>query len=405
MLVQKAGGGDGARKMNALVLTPEAPYPIRGGGPVRTASLLEYLRRQYALDLLIFREPGAPDPAAAVPGGLARNISVIDLPHHSRSRAARGWRNLHRFFRGAPPLIDRFSGFEAAIARALQGTRYDLGLVEHFWCAAYGPLLARHCSRVLLDLHNVESVLLERCAAAEPGAARILFRRFARACRRLERDSIPGYSAVLLASDTDAAALARIAPCVRSIVYPNTIPAAPRPRPASTESIVFSGNLGYHPNQTAIRWFAGEIWPKIRERHPGLVWRLVGRNSETVRDALGGDSRIHLIGPVDNALEVLAASRAAVVPLLSGSGTRVKILEAWAAGVPVVTTAIGAEGLPIEHETHALVADAPAAFAAAVSRVLLQPELAQRLSMCGRSLYETHFTWPAAWSRLEAAGL
>ena len=91
----------------------------------------------------------------------------------------------------------------------------------------------------------------------------------------------------------------------------------------------------------------------LRERWPGLVWRLVGKNPEAVRRIHSGDPRIEVIGPVDDAVRELARARVAVVPLLAGSGTRLKILEAWAAGLPVVSTTIGAEGLPV-HATESI---------------------------------------------------
>src|SRR5207249_5012557 len=112
------------------------------------------------------------------------------------------------------------------------------------------------------------------------------------------------------------------------------------------EAIVFSGNMEYHPNVSAVGFFRSEVWPQLRARWPGLVWRLVGKNPQAVRRFTSGDSRIQVVGPVENAIRELARARAAVVPLLTGSGTRLKILEAWAAGLPVVSTTVGAEGLP-----------------------------------------------------------
>ena len=105
--------------------------------------------------------------------------------------------------------------------------------------------------------------------------------------------------------------------------------------------------MEYHPNLTAVRFFRLEIWPRLRDRWPQLVWRLVGKNPKAVQRFTRGDPRIEVVGPVQDAVCELARSRVAVVPLLSGSGTRLKILEAWAAGLPVVSTTLGAEGLPV----------------------------------------------------------
>src|SRR5687767_11956515 len=101
--------GDSLSRPAALVLSPEAPYPAIGGGPLRTASLLARLTRKFDVDLIVFREPGAPDPRASVPARMFRNVDIVDLPYHSRDKLARAGRNLKRYLRGAPPLVDRFS--------------------------------------------------------------------------------------------------------------------------------------------------------------------------------------------------------------------------------------------------------------------------------------------------------
>src|SRR5664279_5167134 len=111
---------------SALFLAPEAPYPIAGGGSLRSASLLEYLGRHYAVDIIVFRQPGAPDPASLFPAGLARRITVLDLPPNGRSFAARALRNAGRVARRVPPLVDRFAGFSAEVARAVSGARYQV---------------------------------------------------------------------------------------------------------------------------------------------------------------------------------------------------------------------------------------------------------------------------------------
>ena len=96
-----------------------------------------------------------------------RSQQVIPLPRHNRGLAARYLRNARRAIRGVPPLIDRLAGLSASIERALAGRHYDLGIIEHFWCAPYVDLLAGYCDQTVLDLHNVESVLHERCADLE----------------------------------------------------------------------------------------------------------------------------------------------------------------------------------------------------------------------------------------------
>lgn len=377
---------------------------MAGGGALRSASLLQHLARGYDVDLILFRQPGA-DPERDLPPGIARRVTVLELPANGRSFAARALRNAGRVLRRVPPLVDRFSGFGGEIDRVLRGSpvdaRYDIGVIEHFWCAPYWEQVSRVCRRTVLDLHNVESILHARCAAVEGGPPAWAHRVFGAASQGLEREWLPRFSQVLATSERDAELVRGIAPGARVTVYPNAIPFTPLPPAGDEEAIVFSGNMEYHPNLSAVRFFRREVWPGLRARWPGLVWRLVGKNPEAVRRFTAGDSRIQVVGPVEDAIRELARARAAVVPLLTGSGTRLKILEAWAAGLPVVSTTVGAEGLPVTDGEHLLLADGGQGFAGAVTRLLACSSLRQRLGFAGRLLLEKEFTWETAWKKLD----
>jgi hypothetical protein len=302
----------------ALLISPEAPYPPAGGGALRTASLIEYLVPRYGLELILFREPGAPDPRDALPRQV-RDACVIDLPFHSRAAAARALRNARRVLRATPPLNDRFGGFEDRIDALLAGRRYDLAVIEHFWCAPYWTSIAPRAGRVVLDLHNVESLLYARCAGAEPWPVSAAMRRFARACRKLERAWLPRFSFVLVASKTDADAVKRLAD-VPVRVYPNALPdIAPLGAPEQ-DVVAFSGNLEYLPNVSAVRFFRREIWPRLRERWPNLRWRIIGKNPSGIAREVDGDQRIEVSGPVADAVAALAAAKVVVAARLAGRG-------------------------------------------------------------------------------------
>lgn len=397
--------GDSPAKPAALVLSPEPPYPAVGGGPLRTASLVEYLARKFAVDVILFREAGSPDPRAAFPAGLARRLDLLTLPRHSRSPLARCCRNLLRLALRVPPLNDRFSGYERPLARMLAGRRYDLALIEHFWCAPYVAQLEKVCGRVVLDLHNIESELLHSAVRAAGRLAAPMFRLFAGASESLERRWLPRFALALAASRRDAERVERLAPGLRVEVYPNAIPSRALPEVEKDDTVVFSGNLEYFPNRTAVKFFARKVWPKLRARWPRLRWRILGKNPAAVQGLLDPDPRIELAGPVGDAVAELARSRLAVAPMLAGSGTRVKILEAWAAGLPVVSTRLGAEGLEAQDGEHLMLADTADAIVGAVNLLLGSREWREEMGASARRLYEQMYTWEAAWQRLEEAGL
>lgn len=360
----------------ALFLTPEEPKTGSGGGGLRSASLLAYLRDKYAVQTVTFT-----------------------LRPHSKNTAARVWRNAIRLAQGRPPLFDRFSGYENQIGAALRGD-YAVGVVEHFWCASYAPLLRTCCERLVLDLHNIESQLARTHARAARWPASWASERFAESYEKREREWLPQYDLILAASEDDK----RRVEHPHVLVFPNALPEIPRPRVPEENAIVFSGNLEYHPNVEGVRWFRARIWPRVREKAPGVEWRLLGANSAAVAAFTGGDARIRVSGPMEDAVPQLARAKVCLAPLLSGSGTRFKILEAWAAGRAVVSTTLGAEGLGARDGEHLLLADDPDDFAEAVLRLLNDPPLRARLGDAGWALYRDRFTWAAAWRKLDDAG-
>jgi glycosyltransferase involved in cell wall biosynthesis len=396
------GAPSKAAMNSALFISAENPYPLAGGGALRSASLLNFLARRYAVDMIAFLEPGSADPRGAIPAGLIRRLHVVDLPPHARHALARAARNAGRLARRVPPLMDRFAGFGSQIAAATHGQRYELAVIEHFWCAPYWEQAAAVSDVTILDLHNIESVLHARCALAGKGAPAVAHRAFQNICRSLEEKLLPRFSYLLAASIPDAELLRIISPGSKVLVYPNSIPLVPMPPRSEENVIVFSGNLEYHPNISAVRYFREGIWPSLRARWPGLVWRLVGKNPRAVAKIVSGDARIELRGPVEDAVLELSRAQVAIVPLLAGSGTRVKIIEAWAAGVPVVSTPLGAEGLGCVAGKHLLMAEGALAFQDAVSSLLASPALRDRIGRAGRYLFEREFTWESAWKSLQS---
>lgn len=391
-----------AKKPRALFLSPESPYPAIGGGPLRSASLLEYLSRHFSVHAIVFHQPGDPDPAGAMPLGKVDRLDVIELPGHSKDPLARMARNSVRMIRNRPPLFDRFSGFGVELARFLAGNQYDAAFVEHFWCAPYVEQLRAHSKLVLLDLHNIESAWHRSLAYCETGARALALRRFAEASLDLERRWLPEFDRLLVTSDADAKMVAAIAPQSKVTIYPNALPEIALPAKQEREEIVFSGNLEYMPNIAAIRYFHDRIWESVRSRRPGLKWKIVGKHPEAIRDIVREDPGIEVTGFVLDAVQALAAAQVAVVPVQAGSGTRIKILEAWAAQTAVVATTLGAAGLECRNGIHLLIADESSRFADAVLELLDSSHLRRQIGWAGRALYEDRYTWPAAWQRLES---
>ena len=163
---------------SALILLPEAPYPVIGGGPLRSASIIEGLASQFELTAIHYRLRGDPDPAALYPPKILKASHTLELLQHDKSTIPKIIRNLSRALRSIPPLVDRFAGQEAAIESILHKQHFDLIWVEHFWAATYAPLLKQHGGKLVLNLHNVEHAYYDSLAATSPLLHRSLFQQF-----------------------------------------------------------------------------------------------------------------------------------------------------------------------------------------------------------------------------------
>jgi polysaccharide biosynthesis protein PslH len=386
------------------MLSPEAPYPLHGGGAYRTASLLHYFARLAPVDLIFISNTGQP---ALLPAGLVRTQSAIPLPPHRRDALARFSRNAVRALRGSPPLIDRLSGVGPAIRGAIPDRHYDIGVIEHFWCAPYAPEMFRACSRVILNLHNVESVLHERCASRGRVLERAAHARFARASRELEARLLPEFSAVLATSETDASYARAIAPRANIFVYPNALPWTPAPTPKNDAPpqnvIAFSGNFEYHPNIDAAAFLMREIWPAIHGARPDVKLRFIGRGEEHIHHLVRHNDSVETTGPVEDALAEIASAAVVIAPVRAGSGTRIKILEAWAAARPLVATTLAAEGLEAQHGENCLIADNAVDFSTFVLNLLESSEERRRIGVRARRTFEHLYNWEVVWKDLDAA--
>lgn len=220
----------------------------------------------------------------------------------------------------------------------------------------------------------------------------------------------PALHRILVVSEVDKARSRRARPEAAVVVVPNGVDcAAIRPGPPGNGGppvVVFSGDMSFEPNVDAALLLGRRIFPEIRRAHPDAELRFVGRNPDPRLGALGGGG-ITITGQVADMLPHLHAATVYVAPHFTGSGTRTKLLEAMAAGLPIVTTSIGIEGIEAEDGREVIIADDPSATAAAILRLLSLPEERRRLGAAARRLAEARYDWPRCLAPLEGvyAGL
>ena len=171
---------------------------------------------------------------------------------------------------------------------------------------------------------------------------------------------------------------------------------SPPTKPRKPRSLVFLGSMDWMANIDGVTFFAQEILPLVRHKYPDVELTVVGRNPPPkIKSLETADGRVRVTGTVDDVRPFLAEAAVMIVPLRVGGGTRIKIFEGMATAIPVVSTRIGAEGLPVTHGENILLADAPQDFAGQIAALFERPERAVCIGANGRALVQSQFSWEA----------
>lgn len=383
--------------MNILMIAGRLPYPPLDGGTTRVYHLAQHWSHRHQVTL-VAPQFGAPDPT--VLAACAREMGV-DL-HAVPVRVATQGRRVARYGRQAvagEPADDRYPEVAAALARLAGERTFDVVEFEGSGAALYLGALAAQRPRTVLVFYDVMWDWWRRQFLAAPrpvSLARWL------TYRTWEPRLVRAMDCCVFLSERDAALVGAVARPRASLVVPTGVELGqPLPLPDEPE-VLFVGSLAHLPNRQAARWLLGEIWPALRARVPGARLTIVGREPPAALAAEAEAAGVTLAADVPDVRPYYARARAVIVPIRSGGGIRVKILEALAAGRPLVTTRLGAEGLPLVPGEHALFAEGADALAAALARLLSDRPLAERLAANGRALAQG-FAWETLARRQERA--
>jgi polysaccharide biosynthesis protein PslH len=386
--------------MRILFLTPQLPYPPRQGTQIRNYHLLRAAASTHQVDLLSFVRPGEAQEGAAALRKLCGEVQMVPAPlRSSRDRL----RTL--LLSPAPDMALRLrsAGFEASLRAMLTRGRYDAVQVAGIEMARYIQAVrdVSPQASIVFDDHNAEYVLQGRAAAVDahriPSWPKALYSLAQwRKLRAYEARACRMASAVLAVSEADAAALRSLGATAPVSVVPNGVDleyyCPDRSRVAETANLLFTGTMDYRPNVDAVRWFVSRVLPPILAHRTDVRIDIVGRAPAPAVQQLASQA-VNVTGPVEDVRPFFARSSIFVVPMRMGGGVRLKILEALAMAVPVVSTSMGAEGAGLTHGKEILVADTAEQFAAAILRLLDDHALRGRLVQAGREAVEERFAW------------
>lgn len=384
-----------SKEPSILAVTSELPWPLDTGGHLRTYHLLRALVRRFRVRLV-----------AGVTAGSEKAIEEVERAgitvHTARlkPRAAYGeaCRSAAAALRREPYVLYRRhdrSAMRKTLREALTQYPPDLLYLDHLDSFMFAGLAGR--MPVVGDLHNVYSRLARRTAREEYwGPSRWYLLREARLLEAMERRAAGLADALLTVSEDErryfSARGARTVHVVPNGVDCGAYADIPTARRCGPPTILCIGSLSWKPNASAAHFLASDVLPRVRSRMPEARLRIVGRAAPSETRTLAAWPGVEITGAVADVRPHLQDAHVLAVPLESGGGTRLKILEAFAAGLPVVTTSVGCEGLEAIHDQHVVVAPR-AAFSDAVISVLTDRELAFRLAAQARRVVRHRYDW------------
>ncbi len=390
--------------MRILLLTQVVPHPPDSGPKIKTYNVLRYLAERHEVHLVSFVRSATEESSAQALRSLCSDVTTVPI---RRSKVRDVGYLLRSLVTGRPFLIERddSGAMREAIRRVLDLRAFDAVHADQLSMGQFAvdlPLPLR-----VLDEHNAVWTIVRRQAGhLGRGPQRVVAELEWRKLRAYEAQICRRFDLVTVVSTEDYLALAESA---RAIFPTKVIPIAVdteemafAPRTEEARDVVSVATMFYPPNVEGVYWFATEVFPLVRCEVGDVRFRIVGsRPPAKIAGLTGPDSGVIVTGYVADLDPIFRQSALTVVPVHSGSGMRVKILEAFARGIPVVSTTIGVEGIEARAGEHLLVADDPAEFARAVIRVLRDRDEGARLAKAGRQLVETRYDWRSTLSGLD----
>ena len=392
--------------MRILFLSQLLPLPLDAGPKFRSFYVLRYLAEAgHDVTLLSFRRPGDKDSNVEA---LRKYCSRVETVPIHRSRLLDAYYAAKSVIANDSFLMvrDQTSAMFERCQDLDRELHFDAVHADQLWMAPYALRMTGAGHRVL-DQHNAVYKAVQRM---KDGSANPLLRALLGAeagkLQRLETQMIGKFNDVAWVTEEDRQSfpVRSAASDTRERVIPIATDPSVR-RPARRERpfrVTFLGGMHWPPNAEGVRWFAKEVWPRVAGRAGSAVLTVVGKGAPAELELMQRAGRADVQGYVEDLDAVLDETAVFVVPLLSGAGMRVKILDAWSAALPVVSTTVGAEGMLYRDGENLLIGDTPEAFADSIVRILENPALAKRLGDGGRSTVEQSYDWRKLYQAWDA---
>lgn len=404
--------------MKILFLSQVIPYPTDAGPKTRAYYCLRHLHAVgHQVVLVYFSRPADHPQAIAHLQQFCSEVISLPLP---RSRLRDGISLARALLRRRPFIIERDSlpQMHALVQRLLDSGSFDAVHSDQLWMAQYARQARQAGSKtgplLVLDEHNACFQIVQRLAVGEGNRLKQwILQGEARKVQAYEARCLAQFDRVVTVTQEDRRILEGLASGAPPASSPRTafetIPICVDPqqvRPAQptsgSKNVLHLGTMFWPPNAEGVLWFARKVWPQVQAQIPQATFTIVGKNPPEAVRALAASGKIEVTGFVQDPQPYLDQAAVFIVPLFSGSGMRVKILDAWSWGLPIVSTSIGAEGLEFRNGENILIADSAQEFAQAVLRLLQDEPLAARLRQNGRDWVSQVYDWRKVYPAWDA---
>lgn len=397
--------------MRILWLKTELLHPIDKGGKIRTYHMLKELKRAGHQITYLTLDDGAASADAGERATEEYCDKLITVPHRTRPKFSAGFyvELAANLLSPLPYFMKKYESKEmrASIEAEMRSGGYDTVVCDFLVPSINMPERAAKCATVLFQ-HNVEAMIWKRHYEVQthPVKKKYLHGQW-RKTVRFERDACRRFCMVVAVSEEDAATM-RGEYGIENVAAVATGVDTEFFRPQGNveklpHNLVFTGSMDWLPNEDAIRWFTEDVLPRIKAKVPDVTLTVVGRNpSAALRELAARDSSIVVTGRVEDVRPYMEKAAAYIVPIRIGGGTRLKIYEAMAMEIPMISTTVGAEGLPLEGEAEILFADTAEDFAQHVVDVLTDERLANDLAVRAATKVRERFGWEAVASEFAA---
>lgn len=375
--------------MRILIIANKVPYPPKDGGSIATLTLARHFAALgHEVDLLAMNTTKHYFRLDLLPLKLSNSIRFIGVDTPALISPIAALKNL--LFSSKAYIAERFytEKFRDKIEELLYEKDYDIIQLEGSYMGMYMPSIRSHSkAKVAMRAHNLEHEIWERTAQNSSFPKSFYFSNLASRIKKLELSQINSFHAMIPITQRDADSLKQMGCDLSMHVTPTGIDtdgAKMDTTKIEYPSVFHIGALDWPPNQEGLLWFFDKIWPLVLEKHPDLKFYLAGRNAPEKMKSLIVQN-MHYLGEVESATEFMNSKAIGVVPLLSGSGMRIKIVEGMALGKSMCTTSIGVEGIPAKDGQDIMIADQPEEFAEKICKLVEDQKLFKQM---GQNAYD-----------------